>query len=602
MALKEGVYENLINEDLGRKIVQTERSAYVCKRDYIDNAEASEMLSEYVARVVREKIDADNMSVEDKIGYVNNVIKALDSNDCNELITDVSEYLSAVVSRQRDTEMEATHASAIRPMSGFRVSNLFTGGQSALSLVDEIRRDIASADHIMMIVSFLKMSGIRIIIDELRRFCSVDGHSLKIITTTYCSVTEGRAVQQLSELDRTEVRISYDTRVERLHAKSYIFLRNSGFHTAYVGSSNLSRSAQTDGLEWNIRVTNVENPHIIKTAVATFERYWASANFEDFDIDEFNERLKIEKQPHGDGAICQRYQLLPHQKAILDKLSVEREVNGNYRNLIVAATGTGKTVVSAFDYQRVRRALGGSCKLLFVAHRQEILRQSLMTYCNVLGDRNFGGLWVGDSRPANGLAHLFVSVQTFNANRQTLVALGESYYDYIVIDEVHHIAADSYRDIVHFFKPKIFIGLTATPERMDGKSLLPDFGNKISAEIRLPRALDEGLLTPFQYLCITDSADLSAADLWRGGKYVTGILSDMLSTNERVDLIISKLRQYLPDEHKCRALAFCTDKRHAEFMAEGFSRNGLRAAALTSDNDDDTRRRLNRQLANGEIN
>lgn len=605
MSLKEGVYENLINEDLSRKIAQTEQSAFICKRDDIDNAEASEMLSEYVARVVREKIDADNMSVEDKIGYVNNVIKALDSDDRDELIADDSEYLSAVVSRQKDAERAATHTSAVRPLSGFRVSNLFTGGQSALSLVDEIRRDIASADHIMMIVSFLKMSGIRIIIDELRRFCSVDGHSLKIITTTYCGVTEGRAVQQLSELPHTEVRISYETRIERLHAKAYIFLRNSGFNTAYVGSSNLSRSAQTDGLEWNIRVTNVENPHIIKTAVATFERYWASTSFEDFKtggLRKFNERLSIERQPCGDVAVPQRYQLLPHQKAILDKLSVERKVNGNYRNLIVAATGTGKTVVSAFDYQRVKRALGGSCRLLFVAHRQEILRQSLMTYRSVLGDYNFGDLWACDSRPVNDMAHLFVSVQTFNANRQTLTALGESYYDYIVIDEAHHIAADSYREIVRFFKPKIFIGLTATPERMDGRSLLPDFGNKISAEIRLPKALDEGLLTPFQYLCITDSADLSAADLWRNGKYVSGMLSDVLSTNERVDLIISKLRQYLPDETKCRALAFCTDKRHAEFMAEGFRRYGLRAATLTSDDNDDTRRRLNRQLADGKIN
>lgn len=605
MALKEGVYENLINEELKKKIEEARQTDMVCKRDDIDKAEASEMLAEYVARVVKEKIGDEDMPVEEKIGYVNNILRALDRDDKGELISDDSMYLSAVVSKQREAEREASHSSAIRPLSGFRVSNLFTGGQSALSLGDEIMRDIASADSILMIVSFLKMTGIRIIIEGLRKFCSVEGHTLKIITTTYCGVTEGKAVEQLSELPNTEIRISYNTEIERLHAKSYIFLRNSGFNTAYIGSSNLSKSAQTDGLEWNIRVTNVENPHIIKTAVATFERYWASPNFEDFKIgglEKFNERLNIEKRPRGEIALYQRYTLLPHQKQILDKLSVERKVNDNYRNLIVAATGTGKTVISAFDYQRVKREMGGQCRLLFVAHRQEILKQSLNTFRSVLGDYNFGELWVGDNRPTNGLDHLFVSVQTFNANKQTLKDVGENYYDYIVVDEAHHIAADSYREIANFFRPKIFIGLTATPERMDGQSLLPDFGNKISAEIRLPRALDEGLLTPFQYLCITDSADLSDEEIWKNGKYVTSMLSAKLSTNERVDLIVNKLRQYLPDETECRALCFCTDKHHAEFMAEGFRRYGLRAASLTSDNNDETRRNLNKQLADGKIN
>lgn len=324
---------------------------------------------------------------------------------------------------------------------------------------------------------------------------------MRVITTTYCGVTEAKAVERLAQLPNTEIRISYNTRIERLHAKSYIFERNSGFSTAYIGSSNLSKSAQTDGLEWNIRVTNIENPHIIKTALATFDLYWNSHNFEDFvegGVEKLYEELRKEKQPNKTLTISlAKFTILPHQKQILDKLIVVRE-KGIKRNLIVAATGTGKTVISAFDYKWFTETHPNRNRILFVAHRQEILVQSRNTYRSVLQDANFGDVWVGQYKPVGGIDHLFISVQTFNAKYDEIFhSLPSDYYDYIVIDEAHHLVADSYRKILTHFKPELLIGLTATPERMDGVSLLPDFDNQISAEIRLPMALDEGLLTPF---------------------------------------------------------------------------------------------------------
>ena len=602
MKLKEGAYENVISRQTAADIRETEAAGLVCKTVEIDSAESTKMLADFLAHSIMKKLGDKDFSVEEKIGMVNDVLEKTQMSD--EDAIEVPRLLSAVISRQRQVTLEATATDLVRPRSGFRVSNLFTGGQSEISLGAEIMRDIASADNICIIVSFLRMSGIRMILEDLKNFCSHPGHTLRVITTTYCGATEAKAVEHLAVLPNTEIRISYNTKIERLHAKSYIFERNSGFSTAYIGSSNLSRSAQTDGLEWNIRVTNVENPHIIKSAMATFERYWDSENFEDFHIGgikKFCHELELQRKPPSDSFLLQHYQVLPHQKIILDRLQVERDECGLYRNLVVAATGTGKTVISAFDYKRFCDA-NPSARLLFVAHREEILKQSACTYRSVLRDANFGELWVGNYAPHTNLDHLFISVATFNNNFTKFKQLGAGYYDYIVIDEAHHAAADSYRKLVTFFTPKILLGLTATPERMDGQSLLPDFGGKVGAEIRLAKALDEGLLTPFQYICISDPTDISGGELWHNGKYIVDRLTDKLCNEERVGLVVQKLHEYLPDEHKCHALCFCSDKRHARYMAEMLRRQGLKAESLTSDSSYEDRVKLNRDLGTGRIN
>lgn len=582
---------------------QASTDGLVCKQDEIDAAESPSMLAEHVLKIVSNRLSDENLSATERVQFVNRLIDFL-GEPTDDKVVDERQMLSAVVSQQEDARLKATHQEPIRPLTGFRVSNLFTGGQSKVPMNAEIERDIESADNIYLIVSFLKLSGLNLIYDRLKRFCADPHHKLRVITTTYCGVTEAKAVTRLAQLPNTEIRISYNAQIERLHAKSYIFERHSGFSTAYIGSSNLSKSAQTDGLEWNIRVTNVENPHIIKTALATFNLYWNSHNFEDFNVgglEKLYQELQKERQPKG-LSICSmvKYSVLPHQKQILDRLAAVRQ-NGVRRNLIVAATGTGKTVISAFDYRLFAEAHPHRCRLLFVAHRQEILVQARNAYRSVMADANFGDVWVGQYRPDRGIDQLFISVQTFNAKYDEVFALLPSdYYDYIVIDEAHHLVADSYRGILNHFAPKLLIGLTATPERMDGVSLLPDFAGQISAEIRLPMALDEGLLTPFQYLCISDNTDLTDDELMQGNKYVATRLTERLCNRERVGLIIDRLRYYLPDETRCKALGFCATKAHAQYMAESFRAYGLKADYLTADRSD-MRDRLNRQLAKGEI-
>lgn len=604
MELLEGVYENLITNNLKHDIEQTQNKGLECKKEFIDEAESPSMLAEHVHKILVNRLSDEQLSTEERVNFVNRLIEILEESK-EDHIADHQQMLTAVVSAQEEARLKATHQEAIRPMTGFRISNLFTGGQSEISMNAEIERDIESADKIYLIVSFLKLSGLNLIYDRLKKFCDNPQHQLRVITTTYCGVTEAKAVERLSQLPHTEIRISYNTRIERLHAKSYIFERNSGFSTAYIGSSNLSKSAQTDGLEWNIRVTNVENPHIIKTALATFNLYWNSKNFEDFKdggIAKLYQELQTQRTTKGTtiGGFT-KYTILPHQKQIIDKLIAVRE-KGLNRNLIVAATGTGKTVISAFDYRLFVETHPNSHKILFIAHRKEILVQAQMTYRSVLQDANFSELWVGQQRPMNGIDNLFISVQTFNTKYDEIFSnLPTDYYDYIVIDEAHHLAADSYRNIITHFTPQLLIGLTATPERMDGISLLPDFGNQISAEIRLPMALDEGLLTPFQYLCISDNTDLRAEDLMQGNKYIATKLTEKLCNQERVGLIVNKLHYYLPDETKCKALGFCASKEHARYMAEQFNAAGLNADYLTSDRDSE-REQLNRELAKGKIN
>lgn len=603
--LKKGIYENIINQQLDHDIEAAEQSDLYCNLVNMDEAESPEMLADYLAKMIRKKLE-DTEQQNDRIKIINRIL-AEEGFDEAFQISHPTDLLAEVITKEQAAKQIASKKSTTRPLSGFRVSNLFTGGSSKVPLGEEIRREIASADEISFIVSFLKFSGIRILLDDLEKFCN-KGKKLRIITTTYCGATEIKAVEKIASLPNTEIRISYNTKIERLHAKSYIFLRNSGMHTAYIGSSNLSKSAQTDGLEWNVKLTNIENPHIIKNALATFEIYWNSPNFEDFrigGIDKFKKELK-RNITHSETGIFkyQKFSLLPHQKQILDQLRIEREENHNFKNLIVAATGTGKTVISAFDYLDFYQKHPNS-KILFTAHREEILIQSLNTYRSVLGDTNFGSLWVGNYAPQETTEydHLFVSISMFNSRYNDFFSkLGPNYYDYIVIDEAHHSQADCYRKLFNHFTPQLLIGLTATPERMDGRDLRPDFGGHISAEIRLPQALQAGLLTPFQYLCVTDTVDLSGDELWSGLKYNVDRLSCALCNPERTEMIVKALGNYLVDEYSCKALCFCVNKRHADYMAQQLSIRGFKAQSLTSDTTNEKREELAKQIRKGEIN
>ena len=588
MELKSGIYESLIYETLKNKLeILSDKYVFT---DSIDSGEAPKLLTNYVSNIINSLLSDDSLfeSLEGRFKFVNDILSYIDKKwQCNiddSLLTNQEELLSGIIDMAGLTKEQARQRVTMRPLSGFTVSNLFTGSNADLSIDSEIERDIQTADEIYWIVAFVRFSGVRIFENALREFLAKPNAKLRLITTTYMCASEPKAVDFLKRLapHKVEIKVSYNCDLDRLHAKSYIFVRESGMNTAYIGSSNMSRSALTKGLEWNMRITNQENPHIIQKALATFDTYWNSDTFEDYDYNRFltaiSERNAVGR---GLGLVLQKYHILPHQKAILDKLTVEREIHKNNKNLIVAATGTGKTVIAAFDYKRFYDA-NKSHRLLFVAHRKEILEQSVKTFCSVLGIHDFGELWVGDYRPsASGdLSHLFISIQSFNSNIDTFRKCGSDYYDYIVVDEAHHSEAVSYQKVFDLFHPKILIGLTATPERADGVNL-SNFNQRISAELRLPEAIDNMLLSPFQYFCVGDrTTDLSHV-AWAQGGYDENELVRKLNTKDRLALITESLPRYLSDEHNCRALCFCARLDHARDVAQGLIQAGYRAAMLS---------------------
>lgn len=466
-----------------------------------------------------------------------------------------------------------------------------------------MKKEILSSDRIDLLVSFIKFKGIIILEKELKEFTQRGGQ-LRVITTTYMGASDYKAIQLLSKLENTQVKISYNTGNERLHAKAYLFYRNTGFHTGYIGSSNFSRSALTDGLEWNIKVTTKEVSHIIDKFQKTFDFYWQSEDFELFEGESGKEKLVLNlsqgKNSQNTNINISFFDVKPYpfQSEILEKLEVERSVHSRYRNLIVAATGTGKTVISAFDYKQFKTEKKSS-KLLFLAHRVEILTQSLSAYRGILRDNNFADLWVGGQVPSN-FEYVFASIQTIN-NSLDSINLSPDFYDYIVIDECHHLTANTYRGIINYFKPKVLLGLTATPERMDGGDIQEDFHNRIAAEIRLPEALNRKLLCPFQYFGITDNIDLSNVG-WVKGKYKVSELTNIYtSSDRRVRDVINSLEHYTKDINNVRAIGFCVSIEHAKFMAQKFLLTGLKAAYLTSSNNEQ-RESLRNQILNKEIN
>jgi len=593
MIIKTGLYEQLINKLIANKLELLDSEEYYISKTKLDKQEAARYLSLYLAETIRfalnEVKDDDRplKQIELSNKIINLLIQELDNFDLSQNILENEGKLLEAVFSKLDFSFRNIHEriKEITPYTRLSQSELFTGNSAGISLESEIRKEILSSDEICWLVSFIKYSGIRIFKEELEEFTK-SGRKLKVITTSYMGATDFKAIEFLSSLPNTEVKISYNTSHERLHAKSYLFLRNTGFHTGYIGSSNISRSALTNGLEWNLKITTQEISHIIDKFRKTFETYWEDAEFEKFKIE--NDREKLQKALKAERnqekkIIHDFFDLRPFtfQEEILAKLQSERLVHQRYKNLIVAATGTGKTMISAFDYKQFKKE-HSTARLLFVAHRKEILEQAIETFQHVLRDSNFGELWVDGYEPIR-YDYLFGSIQTLN-NRLKHLNLGINYYDYIIIDEVHHIFAKSYRPILERFDPKVLLGLTATPERMDGEDILKDFCDVIAAEIRLPEALNRKLLCPFQYFAITDSIDVSRVT-WRNGRYEINELTKLYTENDRrVIDIKDNCEKYLTDIHDVRALGFCVSQKHASYMAQKFTIMGFKADYLTSGN------------------
>lgn len=615
--LPPGLYESLIDERLNELISHLPDTVHAYVQD-LDPEESHVILSRYVASALRHvlsRLRGENR-VLSQINLCNALLHALQSSESIVTEPDIAihyqaqQLLAVLDTRSSGHSLQGKHKTQNRPETPLSMSSLLTGTRIDPSLMSQLIKEIETADRLEILCSFIKWSGIRVLENTLRTFTSRPETHLRIITTSYMGATDPRAIDFLIDLPNTELKISYDTKRTRLHAKSYIVHRNTGFGVAYVGSANLSHAAITDGLEWTVKISQVETAHLWEKAIGTFESYWNDPEFAlhtPVDRERFAAAIIQERQSTTSSESIFHFDLKPYgyQQEILDRLDVERKVHKKRRNLIVAATGTGKTVIAAFDYRRQTSISGSGSsqrlpRLLFIAHREEILAQSLACFRAVLKDQNFGDLFVGDHRPAQ-MDHLFVSIQTWNSRRLDGV-FDPNHFDYIVVDEFHHAEALSYERLLNYVRPYILLGLTATPERGDGQDILHYFEGRASAEIRLPDAINRKLLCPFQYFGITDSVDLNNLR-WQRGGYLPAELEERYTGNDtRADLVLRAFQEKSTDYRQSRGIGFCVSIRHAEYMAEFFRKSGIPAEALTGQSPREHRRRVQRQLVDREIN
>ncbi len=615
MLLHNGLYEALLDRELALQIAGLPPTLESIRK-HLDPAESHIVLARHVTAVLQQRLSdlAADGKVEAQAQLCNSLLEYLRKQVPNigpdHNVVMPPEQLMAILSAQPNSVSSVERSRGIlRPETPLSSSSLLTGTRIDPSLVSQLRKEIHSADEIDILCSFVKWSGIRVIAEELREFTRRAAVRLRIITTSYMGATDPKAIEFLDTLPNTEIRISYDTKRTRLHAKAYLFHRKSGFGAAYVGSANLSHAAITDGLEWNIKVSQTETPHLWHKAAGTFETYWNDVEFKPYSEAQFEQFSDAIRQERAHGADTTQFQFdirpYGYQQEILDKLEAEREVHNYWRNLVVAATGTGKTVIAALDFRREyqRRAASNPARklrLLFIAHREEILKQSLACFRAVLKDQNFGDLFVGEYVPEQ-LDHLFVSIQTWNSRKLT-TRFDPDYFDFVVVDEFHRAEAPSYDMLLRHLAPRILLGLTATPERADGLNILHHFADRVAAEIRLPDAINRKLLAPFQYFGITDTVDLSSLR-WQRGGYIPAELDAQYTGNDaRADLVVRSVKEKLTDYRQSRGLGFCISVRHAEYMAGYFNRCGIPALALTGGSASDIRNAVQKKLFAKEIN
>jgi superfamily II DNA or RNA helicase/HKD family nuclease len=575
--LPEGVYEHLITHELARALdglAATEREI-----EPLDEVDAHVRFGRHVGAIVTRALSGLSP------GQAHEVTAKLLEHLAGLVGEDVAELIRDLRPEAPPSTLMSVHRGAVpvRPVSPLATSTLLTRKRLDPTLGHELAREIATADEIDAIIAFVTVGGVNAIRDALHDFARRASPRLRLLTTTFTGTTEIAALDAFARLPGAQVRVSYDTRRTRLHAKAWLFRRDTGLTTAYIGSANLTSTALGAGQEWMVKVCAADLPHVVEQFEGTFDTLWSEPEFEPYSPDDATQRGRLEAALASEtssprDAFLVTLHALPFQEVILDRLAAERELHGRRRNLVVAATGTGKTVIAALDYVRQIAATGVAPRLLFLAHRYELLDQARKTFRHAVQDPSFGELLDGTHQPVKW-DHVFASIQSA-AGSQLIDRLGPAYFRHVIVDECHHVPAASYQAVVPRLRPEILVGLTATPERSDGKSLLPEFDDHIAAELRLWQALDDQLLVSFEYFGIADGVDLRNVRWARTG-YDTAALGDLYTGDTaRADLIRHQLVKRVADPRRIRALAFCVSIEHAEFMAARFTAAGIPSRAV----------------------
>ena len=452
--------------------------------------------------------------------------------------------------------------------------NAITGDKDYLYY--RLKNSFQTAKSIDIIVSFLMESGVKLILKDLKD--AIDrGVRIRILTGNYLGITQPWALRLIKSELKNQVDLRfYNVKNKSFHPKAYMF-HNEKDSEIYVGSSNVSYGALTSSIEWNYRFAKSNNKedyeHFYNTFEDLFNNY--SKIIDDEVLEEYSKSWKrpnvykdIEKSEE-ESKVINLFEPRGAQIEALHNLEQSRE-EGFDKGLVVAATGIGKTYLAAFDSRKYNR-------VLFLAHREEIIKQAAQSFKNVRPNDNIGYFYGGNKESDKNL--IFALVQTLGKDEYlNKDYFSEDYFDYIVVDEFHHAVAGNYKKVMEYFKPKFLLGLTATPERLDSQDVFSLCDYNLVYEIRLKDAINKGFLCPFRYYGIYDDTVKYEEIDFKNGKYDDKKLEEALMLNNRGNLILKHYKKYKSK----RAMGFCTSKKHAEFMAEYFESNGVKAVAVYS--------------------
>ncbi len=455
------------------------------------------------------------------------------------------------------------------------------------NLLKELVSNIEACDRFYFSVAFVNYSGLQLLLDALQEANqnNVEG---SIITSTYLNFTEPKALKKLKEFDNINLKVFLTEHEIGFHTKAYIF-EYKDYYKIIIGSSNITQSALKSNIEWNMQVVSKHDTPFIDQVLDEYQTLWDKSEYADYHlIEQYQSMLEnIETNARTPQFIYERPEyIVPNtmQKRAIENLERLRALNED-KALVIAATGTGKTYMSAFDVKRVQPK-----RMLFIVHREEILKKAKETFERLLPNTTLTfGLFTGNHKNYKA-DYVFATIQTLSRN---LDLFEPDAFDYIIYDEAHHATADSYQGVINHFNPSFTLGMTATPERSDQNSVFDLFDNNVGLEVRLHEALEENIVIPFHYFGITDidEVDLEDVDIDDMAE-----IAKRLKVNERVDFIIEKMQFYGHDGSKRKCVGFCANKEHARYMAEEYNKRGLPSVHLDGSHSIETRAAYIEQL------
>ncbi|SHJ28469.1 Superfamily II DNA or RNA helicase [Clostridium amylolyticum] len=443
------------------------------------------------------------------------------------------------------------------------------------NLLNELKRCLNECERFYFSVAFINFSGLQLLLDTFKEL-ELKGVKGKIITSTYLNFTEPKALEKIKTFSNIDLKVFVADNDNGFHTKAYIF-ENRDEYKIIIGSSNITQRALKSNVEWNVQVISKRENSFIKDVFKEYNKLWDCTDIVDEKfLNTYESFIKeIRKVNSYKSMEFENYkQIKPNemQKKAVRNLQRLRTV-GEDKALVIAATGTGKTYMSAFDVIEFKAK-----KMLFIVHREEILKSAEKTFKKLVKNKTkTTGLLTGMRKDINA-DYLFSTIQSMNNN---LYDFNKDEFQYIVIDEAHHSSSPSYKRVIDYFKPEFLLGMTATPERSDDGNIFNIFDNNVALELRLREALALDLVIPFHYFGITDieGIDLSDVNLNNGNE-----IAKRLKVNERVDFIIEKMNFYGHDGDKLKCVGFCASIDHAEYMAAEFNRRGINSISLTGKN------------------